>query len=492
MPTPADYAPQPSKADPYQKTLLGRFDQKFLALPHVRIALAMGLLAALIVPTVQFCKRIQEIDTSLFRTEGSRHRTALGRWLPTLELVFEGKDASNPYGYGHWFPTPPPVLLAAAPLAKLGYFGAGVAWSIAKLVGFFGAMAYFVSGLRTTGRAVPIGVLLVAAAFSIRPIISDIQHGNLNLFMLIWLALAWGCFVRGRDMAAGVFVALAIVTKVTPGLLLVYFLYKRQWRVVAATLVALAVLLLLLPGLAVGFDTNMQWLRTWFDMLARPYALEGFATIEIANQSLYGTLLRILGNAGILSIEHMPTQRALQAGMEDMARPATAIGRLLRPVISFSILLALAWLCRAKQVAASGCIELPSPAKGAAWGEGGSSHSSSPTRGRSNPALWLEFAVVLVAMLLMSERTWKHHATTLPLVFIAVWYVLVTIDWTDRFRAWFVGGLVVQLFLLVVGSEGLIGDDAAERLLDGGLFCWGLVLCGVQTGILLHKFRQRS
>lgn len=490
MLTSADYAPLPPQSDPYQKTLLGRFDRRFLGLPYVRVALAIGLLAALFVPTVQFCKRIQEIDTSLFRAEGSRHRTALGRWLPTMELVFQGKDAANPYGYGHWFPTPPPVLLAAAPLAKLGYFGAGVVWSIAKLVGFFGAMAYFVTGFRVTGRTVPVGVLLVAAAFSIRPVISDIQHGNLNLFMLIWLALAWGCFVRGRDVAAGVFVALAIVTKVTPGLLLVYFLYKRQWRIVAATLVALAVLLLLLPGLAVGFDTNIEWLRTWFDMLARPYALEGFATIEIANQSLYGTLLRILGNAGILSIEHMPAQRALQAGMEDMARPATALGRLLRPAISLSILLALAWLCRAAPWGT------PRPTDATPCDTSNASTSARPgslvpTRARTNPALWLEFAIVLVAMLLMSERTWKHHATTLPLVFIAVWYVLVKTDWSDRFRAWFVGGLVVQLFLLVVGSEGLIGDNAAEKLLDGGLFCWGLVLCGVQTGILLHKLRLR-
>lgn len=490
MPTTADHTPRPLQTDPYERTLLGRFDRQFLGLPHVRVALAIGLLATLFVPTIQFCKRIQEIDTSLFRAEGSRHRTALGRWLPTMELVFQGKDAANPYGYGHWFPTPPPVLLAAAPLAKLGYFGAGIAWSVAKLVGFFGAMAYFVSGFRVTGRAVPIGVLLVAAAFSIRPIISDIQHGNLNLFMLIWLALAWGCFVRGRDMAAGVFLALAIVTKVTPGLLLVYFLYKRQWQVVAATLVALAALLLLLPGLTIGFDTNLEWLRTWFDMLARPYALEGFATIEIANQSLYGTLLRILGNAGILSIEHMPAQRALQAGMEDMARPATALGRLLRPVISLSILLALAWLCRAKPACATKPIGVP-PARASNASAFARPGSLAPTHARSNPALWLEFAVVLLAMLLMSERTWKHHATTLPLVFIAIWYVLVTIDWSDRFRAWFVGGLVVQLFLLVVGSEGLIGDDAAEKLLDGGLFCWGLALCGVQTGILLRKLQLR-
>ena len=61
--------------------------------------------------------------------------------------------------------------------------------------------------------------------------------------------------------------------------------------------------------------------------------------------------------------------------------------------------------------------------------------------------------------------------------------------WTDRFRAWFVAGLIVQLVLLLGTSEGIVGDELSELLLDGGVFCWGLLLCLLQVGVLLRATR---
>jgi len=292
--------------------------------------------------------------------------------------------------------------------------------------------------------------------------VSDLQHANLNIFVMIWIALAWGLYLRGRDYWAGIFIALAITTKVTPGLLLVYFLYKRQWHVCLGALIGLVLFVMVLPGLYLGFGRNLQIMESWFNMQVVPFASGGWATLEIANQSLYSTLLRVLSSAHLLSIEHMPSDQALAAGMEEMARPVTAAGRMLRPAITLGLLASLAWLCRRRY---------PS---------------------RLDIRQLLEFSLVLLAMLLMGERTWKHHATTLPIVYLVFWYVLTCLPWSDRFRAGHVVGLAAQFFLLVAAGEGIMGDRLADMMLDGGFFCWGLLLCGVQTAIMLVALQRRE
>lgn len=446
--------------DAYGKTLLGRFDRRFLSSRIARAIVGVVFLLILIIPSIQFVRTIQKIDDSPFRKGGTRHRTALGRWLPSAEELSRFPEGENPYGYGHWFPTPPIILLLLIPLAKMGYVGAGISWSVLKLVGLLGSLWFLVSQYERLSRRIPTGVLIMAAAFSIRPIISDIQHGNLNIFMMIWLTLTWAFYLRRADSAAGLCLAAAIVTKVTPALALVYFLYKRNWKLCGAAFAGLLLFVVIIPGLFLGFDNNGVLLRTWFDMLVKPFAIDGYATLELPNQSLYGVILRLLSNAKLIAIQHMPADRMMDVGMEEMARPESAVWRLMRTVISLTIVAILGWSCRRK------------------------------APDRSSPARLLEFAAVLIAMLLLSERTWKHHATTLPLVFLALWYSVACLHWSNRLRAGLVGGLFAQLVLISLLGEGLVGDDLADKFLDGGFFCWGLLLCFAEIVFVLTRMNM--
>jgi hypothetical protein len=448
----------------YRHTLLGKFDQRVLATRAGRIVLAILLGAVLIIPSIQFMVKIQETTPTPWRAGGERHRTALGRWLPTAKLITTPKPDEHPYGYGHWFPTPPMVLISLAPLSKLGYVGAGVVWAALKVVAILLAMVILIKGLGRENFAVPLGVMLATAVFSIRPIIGDITHGNLNIFMMLWLAIAWGLYVRKRDFWAGIFVALAVATKITPALVLVYFLYKRAWRVCVGAGVGLVLFFVLIPGLVLGFGTNFDYLGEWFHMMVAPFALDGYVTYSIKNQSLIGTVMRLLANARVLSFDFMSTDELIAAGSdEDMIRPTAALGRmLLKPALALPVLVWLAWFCRTR-----------SP-----W--------------RRDPRLLLEFGMVLLAMLLLSERTWKHHATTLPIVFLGVWYVLTCTHFSDRFRAWYVAGLIAQFVMLVGSTQGILSDEAADLALDAGIFCWGLLLCLIQTGILLTATNRQT
>jgi len=438
----------------YDRTLLGQIDRRLFGTSAARYIIFGIIGLSLTVPSIQFVIRINEVHSAPFRETGESRRTALGRWLPTARLVHFGEMERDPYGYGHWFPLPPFVLLALAPLAQLGFLGAGIAWAFFKIVGISIALYTTLKSMRVQDFAVPTGVLLMGALFGLRPIIADIQHGNVNTFVFIWVALAWAAYVNHRDYSAGVFLALAVVTKITPALLLVYFAYKREWRVCTAAAVGLLLAFVFVPGVWFGFAENWELHRAWFEMLVAPFLLHGYATINEFNQSLYGVLLRVGESVGVLQLERMHIDDALLAGNDVMARPLGAAAYL-KPAISLSFLLALAWLCR------------------------------SSARSRRDPRRLLEFAVVLIAMLLLGERTWKHHATTLLIVYLALWHSVACLPWTDRVRALLAGGLFLQWLLLMATSEGFLGDAFADRAMFAGAFCWGLVLAFVETGIIL-------
>jgi hypothetical protein len=445
--------------DAYRGTLLGQSDARFLSNRYAKPAVIIIAITMLLVPAVQSCRKIGKVQKSLYRESGERQGTALGRWLPTAGVLFQ-EPSTDPYGEGHWFPTPPPVLICLAPLSNLSFTAAAIVWAALK-IGGLALVAWLL--LREVGipmGGLPLGVEAMALAFGARPIVSDLQHANLNIFMAIWTGLCLVYYLRNRDGIAGVFLALAIVTKITPALLLIYFAYKRSWRICISCGASLLVVVLILPGLLLGFSRNIELLVSWFNMLVAPFAREGYAALEIANQSLYAVLMRVLSNLGWLNLEHMPAEQLMRVGMEEMSRPATALGRLLRPAISVAGLAAIAWACRGRGV------------------------------GRRDPRLLLQVSLVLVLMLLMGERTWKHHATTLPIVFLSVWYALTCFDWPARFRTFMAAGLGVQFFLTTLSGEGVFGDRLADHMLDGGLFCWGLVLCAVQIAWMLSRWRQ--
>lgn len=441
---------------PYESTLLGIVDRRILSHRAARLALLALVAAILVIPSVQFVVKIQERTSEPWRAE--KNVSALGRWLGNAEAFLAGE---NPYGVGQWFPGPPLVLLAIAPLTKLPVTAAAILWAGAKCAAVFGGFALMIAALRRPGACVPFGVVLMAALYSFRAVVADLQHGNLNIFVFVELAAVWYAYARGWDARAGLLLALAVVTKLTPALLLAYFAYKRAWRVVGWAVVGLLVFFLVLPSLLLGVQRNLDYLHAWFDMLVAPYALHGYVAWDIRNQSLPGVLTRWLAAAGA-GIEHIHPQQSFEFGMEDMARPVSPGSALLIRAAGLAVLGTIAVVCRGTNADRRGLRGL------------------------------LEFALVLVAMLLLSERTWKHHLTTMPIVFLAVWMAIACRPWSPRFRAAFVVGLGLQWLMLVASSEGVFGDDLADDLLDRGVVGVGLMLCFAQTAYLLWRLRNGS
>ena len=67
---------------------------------------------------------------------------------------------------------------------------------------------------------------------SLRPILGDLHHGNINLLILFLIVAMFEAWRKGYDVLAGLLLGLAISYKVTPALFVPYFVYKRSWRTV--------------------------------------------------------------------------------------------------------------------------------------------------------------------------------------------------------------------------------------------------------------------
>ena len=191
----------------------------------------------------------------------------------------------------------------------------------------------------------------------------------------------------------------AICLKMTPALFLAYWAYQRNGKLLAGAVIGLAVLAAALPAAAMGPDHFAELTGSWWTNVIRPGLTEGeFYPIHV-NQSLPGVLSRyLLGGRQGGDIFYAPDARPGAQG----AQHAWIALASLSPE-------AVRWIARALQVCILGV---------AAWAIG---RRKLP---RDDGRRGLHYAIVLLAMMLLNQRTWDHHAAVLLPAAVAVWYAI--------------------------------------------------------------------
>jgi hypothetical protein len=334
-----------------------------------------GLLTAICVIAVA--------DSIAYAHKVSEGRSAFLRWQPQVIALSGGENIHRTHAY----PNPPIMALVLYPFAVLPVFVGAMAFYALKFA-LAGVSLFW--ALRLAGARNEPGQIIVAAAalaLTLRPLLEDLQHGNVNIVVGCVLLGALDLYRRRRDAASGLMLGLAVSMKVTPALLIAYFLYKRKWRVIAGSGAGIALFLVIVPGVWLGFDSNLASLNAWFDTMIRPYAIDGrvLATSQL-NQSLPGILNRLLTDVPGLRID------GVESAVNWLALDPAIAGRIVR-VVSLGLIGWLVWVCRDSTVE------------------------------RTDVAQAIEFSLVLIAMLLVSERSWKAHFVTmlLPYTTAAAW-----------------------------------------------------------------------
>jgi len=312
-------------------------------------------------------------------------------------------------------------------------------------------------------RGPPAGwMLALILILGARPIVSDLQHGNINIIVLFLVIAGLMLFSRNRTLAGGFLVGFAVVVKVTPGLFLPYFAYKREWRMLAGCGLGI-VLSVAAPTLILGPRANMQMHQAWFDQMVVPYLVHGEVEYaEHINQSLPGVAMRLLSERDSADAE---TETETES-VEYVPVKILSLDRgTVRGIIRISGLVLLGWLafvCRGR------------------------------ISDRRDWRYALEFGLILIAMLILSERTWKHHFVTIILPIASVVYHLAAGPASRPMRRYLIVTLALFFALTILTSGELIGwihAGVAHKFVEayGSFFFAGALLFASLCAIRLAE-----
>lgn len=392
------------------------------------------------------------VSAGVYALKAAEERSAIIRWLHQVEELKKGVNIWDIY----MFPNPPIFPLTLYPLTYMHPVAASMVWYALKSGLVVLSVLFCFRMARPPGdpRPVPSWAQFAVLLLSFRPILSDLHHGNNNiviLFLVVGSLYAWR---RGYDVLAGLALALAITYKVTPALFVPYFMYKRSWRVVGSTMLGIGLFLVVVPGAILGPEFNGQCLHMWWHRMLRPFVVKDEVGAHEINQSLAGVLMRFF-------TEQKGHGRYVpESGLNLLSLdPGLVVGAI--KVLSVALVGLLAAFCR------------------------------TDARRRDDPRLFGEFCLVVLTMLFVSERSWKHHYVTVLLPYTYLVFQLWAVPTTRRTRWAIVGWLAASsLFMLTTSSdigELVAGEDGHEVALYYGMFFWAGVALYIPTAILLRR-----
>jgi len=381
------------------------------------------------------------------------HRSAFERWREQILQMEDGTDIQEKFNY----PNPPIMALLLEPLVQLPPLAGALCWFYLKVAMTLLAIHWAFSLVERPERPFPAWGKALTVLLSLRPIMGDLTHGNVNLFILFLVLGTLYAFRRRRDFTAGITLALAIACKVTPALLVPYFVWKRAWKTLAGCMLGLGLFFWLVPGSLLGMEENARYLHSWVEHMILPYVVGGEVTTDHNNQSLPGLVHRM--------VTHSPSF-------------STYVNNLYTPVEYRNVLdLPPAWA----RLLVKGCMAVFAAL--VLW------TCRTPTFSRRNWRLAAEYSLILLGMLLFSERTWKHHCVTLLLPFTVLVYYLAACRPPARLRVYLIGTLSAVVLLMTTTSTGLVDDlERAAKLAQAyGAYVWAYVLLAAALVVILRR-----
>lgn len=372
--------------------------------------------------------------------KAAEDRSAFVRWRHQVLQLDQGVNIYDEM----FFPTPPIMALMLYPMMLPPPVVGALIWFVLKGVMAVASALLCFRMAREAGQRVPSWVEGLVLFLACRPILSDLHHGNNNLLILFLIVFSLYSWTKGRDGWTGLALALAISCKVTPALFVPYFLYKRSWKTVGWTFFGLFLFFFVVPSLFLGPAFNLELLVMWWNRIIRPFVSENVVGAMEINQSMVGLVTRLLteGKAdGRYGTRLDVNILSLDPQLVAMIAKGLALG----------FVGLLAFLCRTK------------------------------TTRRDDPRLLGEFSLVVLTMLFVSERSWKHHYVTLILPFSYLVMRACMADVGPRARAALIASLAGAMLLMATTSSelgGWLAGGQGHKLAQAyGMFFWaGAVL----------------
>ncbi|MBD3261984.1 MAG: DUF2029 domain-containing protein [Candidatus Altiarchaeales archaeon] len=126
---------------------------------------------------------------------------------------------------------PPTSLLFTYPLSHLGFVWASKFWVLLMSV-FYLASVFLLVDFFLKSKKLQDKLLFSSAFLFYPPVFVNLLWGQINTLILFLLTLTLTSVNREKPYLAGIFLGFSIAIKMTPALILVYFVFKKNRRVV--------------------------------------------------------------------------------------------------------------------------------------------------------------------------------------------------------------------------------------------------------------------
>lgn len=408
---------------------------------------AIGLAILIVAVSIQYTFKV--ID---FR-DGEQNRSAILRWRNQLLQIDSGENIYARFNY----PNPPIMALMLRPLADLPPLAGALTWYYLKVGLTFLSFLMIVRMIGTPSEPWTPWAIGLAVLLSLRPILSDLMHGNVNLLILFLVISTLFAYRSGWDATAGVILALAIACKVTPALFVGYFVWKRAWRCLAGCAIGLPLFFVVVPAMKLGWTENWESLVTWFTNMVLPFVAGGAVTSDHPNQSLPGLVFRLLTESPSFST-YVNDVYTPSIYCNWFSLSPRAAGWIVKGCMAAFVGL-IVWTCR------------------------------TPNSNRRDWRFAAESSLIVIGMLLFSERTWKHHCVTLALPLAVLSHRLICVP--DARRS-IVAALVTAQVLIATTSTGLLPERWAEMAQVYGAFVGAFIVLLAAIASQLKRPEKRG
>lgn len=244
-------------------------------------------------------------------------------------------------------------------------------------------------------------------------VITNLETSQVNIFIFSLVLLALDYFSKHKDHLAGLLLGAATAIKLTPGLFIAYFFYKRSWKVVLWSVIGIIICWGVLLPLLLGFDRYFIIMQSWLETLS-PFVTEGTIAEGISgfrdtNQSLSSAFRRFFTET--------PANGKPPYYYVNLFSVDYKMADFLIKVLKVLILIFLMYVCRA------------------------------PIQNRKDPRLPFELSLIAIATLFISPISWINHYIVMILPFGAIFYFIYTRKKDDPERKKIIKILLISVFL---------------------------------------------
>lgn len=364
------------------------------------------------------------------------------------KTALAGGDIYQPLTRVHPYIYPPFFSLLVSPLTFFNINTAAMTWFILNLT-LYTASAFILYRILFEKYNATNLLWATVLAAGLIPAQLDFLHGQVNTLILFLLTTALWSYTKERDMLCGILIGLAAAIKITPALLVLFFLIKKEYRVVLGALAALVVTLVA-PVPFFGIGKTVFLLDKWFSLVITPFINDAEVRTKFTNQSLTATILRLFTHANA-------TETGAPYYVNLLNLPHATAKMIIR---GLSALILITGFYTAKT---------PCP--------------------RNSARFFAQYAVMLLTMLMLSGISWHHHYVLMLLPFMVALRLA-----QETTHGYFKAGAVISFLAVNLSLVFWLGDRWAVPLGAYSIMFFGTVIlwlaCMVFQSVLHRTNKQ--